>query len=215
MLSRTLAPTARRGGLAAALLAAAVLLSACGADDSTAQPAATTQATTPADADEATSAAEPHNEADVMFAQSMIPHHVQAMEMSDVVLAKDGVDPKVTELAEKIKAAQGPEIDTMQSWLQAWGEDAPDTSEGMGHSAHGGAMAGMMSPEDMKALEDASGPAATRLFLEQMTKHHEGAIAMARTEVTGGQNPAAMALAQQIIDDQQAEIAQMRQLLRS
>lgn len=214
MLSLAFAPTARRGGLVAALLAASVLLSACAGDESTA-PASGTTATTPADASTATSSAEPHNEADVAFAQSMIPHHAQAIEMSDVVLAKDGADPQVTELAQKIKDAQGPEIETMRSWLQAWGAEVPPTSGGVDHSAHGGGMPGMMSEEEMAALKEASGSEATRLFLEQMVKHHEGAIAMARTELTQGQNAAAKALAKKIIDDQQAEIAQIRQILRS
>ena len=63
-----------------------------------------------------------HNDADVMFAQHMIPHHQQAVEMSDIVLAKQGIDPRVTELATAIKAAQGPEIKQMQEWLGAVGQ---------------------------------------------------------------------------------------------
>ncbi len=215
MFSRKLAPAGRCGGIVAGMLATAMLLSACGGDGSTAQSAGTTTTSAAAPTEATTADTQPHNEADVMFAQSMIPHHAQAIEMSDVVLAKDGVDPQVRKLAENIKAAQAPEIETMRSWLQAWGEDLPDASGGMDHSAHGGGMPGMMSPEDMKALEEASDADASRVFLEQMIKHHEGAIAMARTEIAEGENSAAKALAQQIVQDQQAEIAQIRQLLGS
>jgi uncharacterized protein (DUF305 family) len=84
-------------------------------------------------------AAQPHNQADVTFAQNMIPHHQQAVEMSDIVLAKQGIDPRVANLANKIKAAQGPEIQQMQTWLSQWG--APPTHSDMpGHD-----MSGMMS----------------------------------------------------------------------
>ena len=144
--------------------------------------------------------------ADVMFATMMIPHHVQAIEMSDTVLEKEGVDPEVAALAERIKAAQQPEITQMEAWLDEWGAPAAHMS-GMGHGS------GMMSDEAMQALEAASGPEASRLFLEQMIVHHEGAIEMAEAELDNGQDPEAIALAEKIIADQTAEIAQMRQLL--
>lgn len=154
------------------------------------------------------------NSADVMFATMMIPHHRQAIEMSDMLLGKDGVDPKVSELAQKIKDAQGPEIELMNSWLAAWG--APTVAPGDGGMSgmnHGSMGSGMMSQEDMAALEKASGPDASRLFLEQMIQHHEGAIAMAKTELDQGQNPDALALAQRIVDAQTAEIAEMKAML--
>ena len=77
---------------------------------------------------------------------------------------------------------------------------------------HGG---GMMSDDDMAALEAATGAEASRLFLEQMTMHHEGAIEMAQDEVDNGQNSDAIAMAQTIIDTQTAEIATMQELLGS
>ena len=129
--------------------------------------------------------------------------------MSAMVLDKEGVDPRVVALAERILAAQQPEIDLMNSWLEAWGVD-PDIGEmeGMDHS--GGAM---MSDDDMAALEAATGPEASTLFLEQMVQHHTGAIEMAQQELDNGENPAALDLAQTIIDDQTAEIAEMQELL--
>ena len=104
-----------------------------------------------------------------MFAQQMIPHHQQAVEMSDIVLARKGVDPRVTDLATAIKAAQGPEIKEMQGWLGQWGNPPmPPMESGEGHSGHdmggmsGDAM-GLMSDEEMAALKNADGVEASRL----------------------------------------------------
>lgn len=153
-------------------------------------------------------------EADEMFVTMMIPHHEQAVEMSDIVLAKDDLDPQVAELAQQIKDAQGPEIDRMLGWLQDWGvEYDPDASGGMDHGSMGDSMDGMMSEEDMTALEEADGATAGRLFLEQMIMHHEGAVDMAETALEDAQNPDVLELAQQVIDDQTAEIATMKDLL--
>ena len=158
----------------------------------------------------ATSApAEDHNDADVMFAQHMIPHHQQAVEMSDMLLGKQGIDPRVTELANEIKAAQGPEIQQMQGWLTQWGTPAmPPMSS---HDMPG--MQGMMSASDMTALKDAQGAEASKLFLTQMIAHHEGAITMAQTEIKDGQFPAAIELAKAIAATQQKEIDTMKGIL--
>jgi uncharacterized protein (DUF305 family) len=150
-----------------------------------------------------------HNDADVMFAQMMVPHHEQAIEMSDVVLAKPDADPRITELADEVKAAQAPEIEKLGQWLDSWG--AERAAE---HDGHAG-MDGMMSEEDMQTLTDAAGPEANRLFLEQMIAHHEGAVEMAQTEVENGQDSGAVEMAQTIVDTQQAEIGTMEDLLAS
>lgn len=147
------------------------------------------------------------NTADSMFAMMMIPHHEQAVEMSDMILAKTGIDQQVLDLAQQIKDAQGPEIELMQSWLDAWGMSS---SGDMGDMDHGG---GMMSEDDMTALENAEGADAARLFLEQMIEHHEGATEMAQSELEDGVNPDAVALAQTIVEAQTAEIATMQDLL--
>ncbi|MFG1931223.1 DUF305 domain-containing protein [Mycobacterium sp. NPDC048908] len=157
----------------------------------------------------ASAAAEAHNDADVMFAQHMIPHHQQAIEMSDMVLAKHGIDPRVAELASQIKAAQGPEIQQMQGWLTRWGSPAmPPMS---GHDMP--SMQGMMSASDMTALTNAQGVEASKLFLTQMISHHEGAITMAQNEIKDGQYPAAIELAKAIVTAQQKEIDTMRSIL--
>ena len=153
-------------------------------------------------------AAASFNDPDIAFATQMIPHHQQAVEMADLVLAKNGVDSRVTELATKIKAAQDPEIVTMTVWLKAWGQPAPV-------SMHGMAMNGLMSPADMDALKNASGPDSSKLFLQQMVQHHQGAIDMAKEELNTGKNTDAMALAKKIVTDQTTEIASMNSLLKS
>lgn len=151
------------------------------------------------------------NDDDVMFVTMMIPHHEQAIEMSDIVLAKSRLDADVTNLAGQIKAAQGPEVARMKGWLAAWGV-APtgSTMDGMHHGAMGN---GMMSDEDMAALNAANGKEASRLFLVQMVAHHQGAVDMAQQEVRGGENPDAVALAESVITAQKAEIATMQELL--
>ena len=146
------------------------------------------------------------NQADVMFAQMMIPHHEQAIEMSDLILAKDGVDAEVVDLAQQIKAAQGPEIEQMQSWLEEW--EAPSMSDGddMG-------MEGLLSEEEMDDLESADATTGTTLFLEGMIEHHEGAVEMAEEHQENGRSEEALDLSAAVIETQTAEIDLMRQLL--
>ena len=156
----------------------------------------------------ATPASGSHNDADVMFASMMIPHHQQAIQMSDMMLTKDGLNAQVIALARQIKAAQGPEITTMSGWLAGW-ELNPSPSMAMDHDMGGGTM----SQAEMDALDTATGKDAAQLFLAGMIKHHQGAITMARQEIATGQNPEAKQLARNIIDAQRAEIATMDTLL--
>ncbi|MCI0158082.1 DUF305 domain-containing protein [Leifsonia shinshuensis] len=149
-----------------------------------------------------------HNQADVTFAEGMVPHHGQAIEMSDTLLAKQGVDPRVTDLAQKIKAAQQPEIDTLRGWLGTWGQKTDRGGMDMGGD-------GMMSQQDMDALKNASGTDASKLFLAQMIQHHQGAITMATTEIEKGKATDAVALATKIAAAQTAEITTMKELLAS
>ena len=102
----------------------------------------------------------------------------------------------------------------MNAMLTAWDEEPLMESDGMEGMDHGSSMDGMMSEEDMQQLEDAQGTEAARLYLEQMTVHHEGAVDMARDEVDNGENPQAVALAQQVIEDQEAEIQEMKTMLQ-
>ena len=211
--------------LSALAVASTLALAACGeateSGNTDATTSATSTATTTAETTETTTAtteadgeiSADYNDADIMFAQMMIPHHQQAVEMSEMLLAKEGIPAQAVEFAQGVIDAQGPEIDRMNAMLEAWGQQPVTDSGGMGTMDEMGGMSGMMSQEDMTALEEAQGTEAARLYLEQMTAHHEGAVDMARDEVADGQNPHAITLAEQIINDQEAEIAQMQQML--
>lgn len=190
-----------RTRLAAALAVPAllVLATACGSssDGATAGPAGSTAP-----------AAASYNEADVHFASQMIPHHAQAVTMAQMAASHGASDP-VKALAAKIEGAQQPEIDLMSGWLRAWGEPVPMGDEHS--SAHG--QDGMMTAEQMQELDSARGSAWDRMFLTGMIAHHEGAVTMAKAELADGQAAEVKALAQKIIDAQNAEITQMRALL--
>lgn len=178
-------------------IAAGLGLAGCQASTSTPVPAAPTSGVS-------TSAS---NSADVMFAQMMIPHHEQAVVMSDAMLAKPGISSEVTTLATQIKKAQQPEIDQMRGWLTTWG-----ASEQGDHHGHTG-MDGMLTDQELDALKSAQGTQAEKLFLTGMIRHHEGAVAMAKEVQATGADPGVRTLADAIITGQQAEIDQMRKLL--
>ena len=148
------------------------------------------------------------NDADVSFLTGMKPHHEQAVEMSDIVLASNP-PAEVAEIARQIKAAQAPEIEQMDEMLTALGEDS-EAEHGAGHS---GGHGGMMSEQEMQALRDATRIDAAKLYLEQMIEHHEGAIDAADAEIADGQYEPAIDLARQIKTEQAEEITTMQELL--
>jgi uncharacterized protein (DUF305 family) len=157
--------------------------------------------------------------ADVTFAQSMIPHHKQAVEMAKMAKAHASSS-KVKQLADRIEAAQGPEIATMQGWLKTWGKSASKPSmAGMNGGGSGMAgmpgMPGMMSKAEMTSLDKAVGPAFDKMFLTMMINHHRGAIDMAKTELTKGKNADAKALAKDIEKAQTKETTEMKNILGS
>jgi uncharacterized protein (DUF305 family) len=193
-------------------LSLALTLSACGGS---AAPAGTTAATEPPASAPAAAGTE-HNGADVRFAQGMIPHHRQAVEMAEIAVDR-AENPEVKALAEQIQAAQDPEINTLTGFLEAWGAEVPADGDmaGMDHSSMAGIsdMSGM-TPEQMDELRNATGAAFDTAFLEMMIAHHEGAISDAERELAEGVNPQAKDLATEIVTAQTAEIEQMRQLLQ-
>jgi uncharacterized protein (DUF305 family) len=150
--------------------------------------------------------AAPDLTADVTFAQRMVPHHQQALDMAKLVPARSG-DEKVRALAERVEKAQAPEITRMNGWLDKWGAKKQD------HSGHD--MTGMMSGDDMAKLEKATGAEFDRMWLDLMIKHHEGAVEMAKTELSQGGDADAKKLAQAVVDGQQQEITEMEDLLRT
>ncbi len=186
-----------RKTLFTALLAASLTLAACGNEDGTDNSAG-------------------HNDADVTFAQQMIPHHEQAIEMAELAETR-AESQEVKDLAADIEAAQDPEIETMTGWLESWGEDVPDNSmSGMDHGdMSSDDMPGMMSEADMAELEAASGAEFDQMFLTMMIEHHEGAIEMAKTEQSEGEYADAVELAEDIEAAQTEEIQTMQGLLKS
>ncbi|MFE9845035.1 DUF305 domain-containing protein [Streptomyces goshikiensis] len=187
--------------------AASLVLAACGSSDDT---SAGENGHNPSASSSAPASQGQHNAADVAFAKGMIPHHRQAVQMADLAPTR-AESAEVKKLADEIKKAQDPEIKTLSGWLTSWGEQVP--AEGaMDHSMHG-AGGGMMAPEEMANLEKASGKAFDAAFTQLMIKHHEGAVAMAKTEKAAGSSPEAKTMADAIITSQTAEITRMNDLL--
>jgi uncharacterized protein (DUF305 family) len=149
-------------------------------------------------------AASAPNDADVTFAQNMIPHHQQAIDMAKLVDTHTQ-RPELRQLATGMIASQGQEITKLQGWLHHWGK--PDTPEGMGHG--GMEMPGAMSEADMKHLMDLQDAEFDVAFAEMMAAHHQGAIEMAKTELQDGSLPEVKQFAQKVIDDQQKEVDQL------
>jgi uncharacterized protein (DUF305 family) len=202
--------------VSAAAVVAAVTLSACsnsGNHSASSSPSASTATGS------SPSAAQAHNSADITFAQNMIPCHKQAVQMSDIILTKQGIDPRVAQVAKQIKAAEDPDIQRMQSWLSQWQQPGmpttPSPSAGMpamqGPAMQG--MAGMMTPEQMTALQNAQGADASKQFLTMMIQNHQHAIMSAQSEIGSGQYPPAVAMAHSIATSEQQEVNTMQGIL--
>jgi uncharacterized protein (DUF305 family) len=195
----------RRAVLAATASVAALTLAACGGSGDGKASGATGTATS------TETATGSHNAADVSFSKEMIQHHRQAVEMAGLA-AGHASSAQVKSLAEKIKGAQDPEIKTMSGWLTSWGEQVPEDMSGMGHDMSSSAP-GMMSDTDMGELEKMSGTEFDKMFLTMMVEHHQGAVAMAKTEKASGEYDPATKLAAKVITAQSAEIEQMNKML--
>ncbi|MDK1475475.1 DUF305 domain-containing protein [Streptomyces sp. 549] len=198
----------RRAGLVATAVATALVLAACGGEDS-----ADTGSDAPSASASAGESAGAHNDQDVSFAQGMIPHHQQAVQMSEMAASR-AASAEVKDLASRIEKAQGPEIKTLSGWLKSWGEDVPSGMPGMDHGDHDASgMPGMMDAEDMDKLMKGSGKGFDTMFLTMMVEHHEGAVEMAEAEKEKGRYGPAKELADDIISAQTAEIEEMNKLL--
>lgn len=203
--SRKRAPRAL--ALTGAVTATALLLAACGNDepmkgmDHGGSPASSSAA---ASSSSAAASAGDFNDADVMFAQMMIPHHQQALEMAKLADGR-AEDADIKRIVAAVEKAQDPEIQKMKTWLKGWGK--PE-SAGMDHG-----MTGMMSEQDMKDLAAVKGKDFDRKFAELMIAHHKGAVEMARQEQKNGDNTEAKALAGEVVRAQEAEIAELGKIL--
>lgn len=202
--------------VALVMAAGGLVFAACGGGDDDAESTLAPVATAPADSAEMSGAtvaagAASFNDADVSFAQGMIAHHQQAIEMAEVALDPNvGASPEVIDLAGRIQGAQDPEISLMSGWLQSWGQPVEMDMSG-GHDM--ASMEGMMTAEEMDQLATLTGPEFDQMWMEMMIRHHEGAIAQSQTVKAQGSNPDALALADQIIAAQSQEIEEMQALL--
>lgn len=193
--------------LAAVLAAAALTLSGCAAGMGS-------ESSSPNQSQVGPDVSASFSSMDIMFAQMMIPHHQQALDMGFIALAKSQNE-DVLQLATEISSEQEPEIAIMRSWLSASGaeDDMGHGGHGMADMGHGGhGMDGMLTEEQMAALLNSSGSEFDELFLQGMIAHHEGAIDMTRM-IINSSNPEVKALAEAIVSSQLEQIAYMRTLL--
>jgi len=189
--------------ITAALVTGALLFTACGGHDMSDMSTGSTDTNV-------TNSESGFNDADVMFAQMMIPHHEQALELADMAL-----DPtlmaseQVKALASQIKSAQDPEIDVMTQWLTEWDQPLMDMSED-----HSMAMEGMLSIDELGALGQLTGEEFDQAWVSAMIAHHKGAIKMADTVKAEGESALVQELADAIIQAQKSEIDTLELLLK-
>ncbi|HEX4977936.1 MAG TPA: DUF305 domain-containing protein [Nocardioides sp.] len=165
---------------------------------------------------------EDHNEADVAFATGMVEHHAQAIQMANFTIGRDGLDPRIAELAEEIRISQTAEIDELAGLLRAWGEEVPETGYATGdsHSHDGGAsggdhadMPGMMSSSDLDELASTQGEAFAERWMRMMIEHHEGALTMVEEVRADGEHEGLRRLAEQMESAQRTEIGDLERWL--
>ncbi|WP_225987455.1 DUF305 domain-containing protein [Streptomyces spectabilis] len=147
------------------------------------------------------------NSADFDYVEKMIPHHAQALEMTRLV-PKRAKSTKVKRLADRITAAQKPEIGAMERWLKSQGKKAEKRGHGAHHD-HAG-MPGMATPAQLEQLRAAEGEAFDELFLKLMITHHSGAVTMATDALSEGNNLLVEEMANDVVAQQTAEINRMR-----
>lgn len=193
--------------VAVAALFVAVSMAACG--ETTGGGDEHTSSDVPASAD--------FNQADVDFATNMIQHHAQALTMVDLVDKRE-VSPQLRTLAEQIRMAQGPEIETMVDWLREWAQPVPETVRDHA-SAHGDGMEmdsdlpGIVTHDELQNLEKANAAEFEPKWLELMIRHHQGAVEMAKAQKSDGEYAEAIKMAETIIAAQEDEIATMKNML--
>ncbi|MGY5080907.1 DUF305 domain-containing protein [Streptomyces nigrescens] len=213
----------RRVAIVGAVAAGALALAACGNDSSSGKDhsmpgmdhgGSSSAKASPGSSESSAKGA--FKDADVKFAQMMIPHHQQAIEMAKLSGSRAS-DKEIKELSAAIDKAQGPEIKTLQGWLKSWGkpESAPmdHSMPGMDHGSGHSGMSGIMSDKDMADLKASKGTDYDKKFATMMTAHHNGAISMAEDEQKNGRNVDAKKLAGAIIKGQTAEVEKFKKIL--
>jgi uncharacterized protein (DUF305 family) len=207
------------GALIGAGLIATVLLAGCGDGGATAGPTTggTSAAAVAADqggqaaapAPSSTAPPQPHNQADVAFATTMIPHNVQALASTQMASTK-AANPQIKALASKLGKTQVPQIESLSRWMVGWGQQVPNAAV----AGNGPAGSGMLTQADLSKLGSATGADFDKLWLTTMIKHEQGAVALAKTELAHGSSVEAKALAKKIIAAQQAQVTEMQALLK-
>lgn len=189
--------TSAAARIAALSLAAAAVLSGCGGPSVSEQRGRASR-------DSVAGISQPiHNAADVTFAQHMIPHHQQAVDMAAMVPSRT-TNPTMGVIAIHIGTDQRAEISMLEGFLKQWGA-----------FVDGGTMAmdGMVDQATMNKLGSLTGPSFDQLWMESMISHHRGAVTMAAEELAHGESPDALRMAQIIVNVQQREISYLTDLL--
>ena len=195
----------RKNRITAALVIGTLLFTACGGESHNMSDMSTGSTGT-----NVTGSESGFNDADVMFAQMMIPHHEQALELADMALDPTlKASEQVKALASQIKAAQDPEIDVMTQWLTEWDQPLMDMSED-----HSMTMEGMLSVDELSALGQMNGEEFDQAWIQAMIAHHKGAIEMADTVKEEGKSALVRELADAIIQAQKSEIDTLELLLK-
>ncbi|AGF71201.1 DUF305 domain-containing protein [Corynebacterium halotolerans] len=223
MKIRNLTPVKRAGTLAAAGMLA-LTLAACGdetVDESVPPPGTTlpdlgdeTTTTSPTTSPTEDGAAEDgHNEQDVDFLQSMIPHNEQTIQITDVLLGKEDIDQELAGLAQQIRDTQQGQVDQMTGWLENWGEPVqPTTEEAPDVNLDENLDDILPWEEDLEQLRGASGTDASSIYIDIMTDRHEEAVDMAEEQVDSGQHAEVTDLAQTIVGNREQQIEQLDQI---
>ena len=194
-----------RAGIAVATTSAALLLGACGADGATAGTAGTDangMNAMPSMSQGPSTAAKSWNDADVQFAQAMIPDHQMVAKMAALAATKAN-NAQLKTLAAQMKKGQTAAVDKLTGWLKAWGKPVAGDMAGM-------TMPGAMTDKDMTKLKSAKGMAFDMMFAQMMIAHHNGALQMARAETANGLNVDAKAMADAMIKTQTAQITALQ-----
>lgn len=143
---------------------------------------------------------------DLQFIDTMTHHHQGALDMAKMAVAKT-TNPELKKFAQDIIDDQSREIAQFKEWRDKWYAGKPMAMNvdmpGMMDSMK------MMSGQDMKRMETATGKDFDLGFLATMIPHHEGAIKMAREALTKAEHPEIKTISNQIIKAQEAEIKKM------
>lgn len=193
-----------------ACLAALVLLAGCGGGDAPGEAAGG-----PDEPEAPLITGEPagFNEADIAFATDMVPHHAQAIDLSRTATERSA-NPEVVRVAQQIVAVAQPELNILNVFLVQWNENPENgTGAGAGGTAEDTDLPGTVDDATVARLGSLSGPEFDKLWLQSMIEQNRGAIEIANAEIADGANVDAVSIARTIVAGQQAQIAQMTQIL--